>query len=104
MIEGEAISSCVIMPNQAAIFEPLPPTGKNQKIVLEALQGLLVNKASISRSELVDLVRSELGGEPKRHNALVTEALESLINSGHVFEIEQGVFALERPKAVSPFF
>lgn len=102
--EGEAISSCVIMPNQAAIFEPPPPTGKNQKIVLEALQGLLVNRASISRSELVDHVRSELGGEPKRHNARVAEALESLINSGHVFEIEQGVFALERPKAASPFF
>lgn len=102
--EGEAISSCVIMPNQAAIFEPPPPTGKNQKIVLDALQGLLVNKASISRSELVDHVRSELGGEPKRHNARVAEALESLINSGQVFEIEQGVFALERPKAASPFF
>lgn len=102
--EGEAISSCVIMPNQVSIFEPPPPTGKNQKIVLEALKGLLVNQASISRSELIDHVRSELGGEPKRHNARVTEALERLINSGHVFEIEQGVFSLERPKAASPFF
>jgi hypothetical protein len=102
--EGASISSCVVSPNQTAVFHKPPPKGKNQITVFEALQELLVNAGSISRTELINHVKPKLGGDPKRQAARAKEAIEGLLGSGHIFETESGDISSERAVTSKPFF
>lgn len=92
--EGEPISSCVVRPDHSAIFRKSPPKGKNQIAVYEALQNLLAVKGSMSRTEVINHVKSKLGGDPKRRGERAKEALEGLLGSGHIFESETGDISL----------
>ena len=93
--DGAPISSCVVRPDQSAVFRKPPPKGKNQIIVYDALQQLLVNAGSIPRTELTDQMKPKFGGDPKRQGARVKEAIEGLLGSGHIFETETGDISLE---------
>ena len=101
--EGEPIGSCVVSPNQTAVFHKPPPKGKNQIIVYEALQELLVNAGSISRTDLINHVKPKLGGDPKRQAARAKEAIEGLLGSRHIFETESGDISSERAVTSKPF-
>lgn len=88
--EGEPINSCVATPDQSLIFHKPPPKGKNQIIVYDAIQELLVKGGSISRTELINHVRPKIDVEPKRQGDRAKAAITSLLGSGHIFETEAG--------------
>jgi hypothetical protein len=102
--EGASISSCVVRPDRSAVFRKPPPKGKNQLTVYDALQDLLADKGSMSRTEVINHVKPKLGDDPKRQAARAKEAMEGLLGSGHIFETESGDISLERAVTPKPFF
>ena len=72
--------------------------------MFDALQDLLADKGSMSRTEVINHVKPKLGDDPKRQAARAKEAIEGLLGSGHIFETESGDISLERAVTSKPFF
>jgi hypothetical protein len=94
--DGGAIGSCVVKPNTSAVFKSKrpPPTGKNQKIIFDALQNYLAAGASVTFDQAVELTKSSLGIVTKRQTAGAKAAITSLIEGGHLAKNDQGCIGI----------
>jgi RecA/RadA recombinase len=92
--EGAVISSCIVKPNTSVIFKRPPPTGKNQKIIFDALQNYLAAGAPITFDQAVELTKSSLGIVNKRQTAGAKAAITSLIEGGHLAKNDQGCIGI----------
>jgi hypothetical protein len=95
--EGEAITSCIIAPEESAanaVRRPLPPKSGNQKVIWDALGDLLresqhFGKAGaptvmpcIELEEVIEKTRGRLVCEPKRQTERTRKAIQGLIDRG----------------------
>lgn len=93
--DGEAITSCVVHPDDApAVHRPRPPKGGNQRIVYDALGPLFresqhfgkggapAMRPCIELEEAIAQVKDRLAVEPKRQAERTRLAITGLVSSG----------------------
>jgi len=87
--DGDPITSCVAVGDLFRASQRLEPKGKNQKLVLEALQGVFVEGESISENELMRLAKEAVGGS-RNQLQRAKEAVTSLRKIDRIVPAEGG--------------
>jgi len=87
--DGDPITSCVAVGDLFRASQRLEPKGKNQKLVLEALQGVFVEGESISENELMRLAK-EAVGTSRNQLQRAKEAVTSLRKIDRIVPAEGG--------------
>ena len=89
--DGDEITSCVAATDLFRKITPAPPTGKNQRVVLDEIAGHLGQDGSITPDEAIQLGVDALDGQdPKRRRERTKQAIAGLISNGNIVESDEG--------------
>ena len=80
--DGDAMTSCVAMPDVAALFRKPEPTGKNQIAVLHALRA--DGREEFLFEEAVGIGSAVLDMEPRRKKTVTRTVIRDLLERGNL--------------------